>query len=128
MDSDDLTEEDSLLGEMNTIIVEGDDIQRKRLLSRIIVLLFTSTPFAGNFVKAGGISLLILATRDPLEKVRLHSVHALCRLADLGYGREISSAGAEKDLNRICSDPYRPLRELAGQCLSRISGPERIDN
>jgi len=109
---------------MKTTFQSGDCQQRRNLLRSIVVQLFTSPSFPSQFVQAYGIDLLILAVRDPEPKIRLLAVHALSRLVELGYEKQVKRGGAEKELLGMRNDPYQPLRNFAERCLTTISGPD----
>lgn len=117
-------EESNLIAEMNEIFKTGDNRQRRDLFRKIVILLYTSSSFPSHFVQAEGIKLLILATRDPEAQIRLLAVHALSRLVERGYRTQVQLAEAEKELYRMRTDPYQPLREFADRCLSTISEPD----
>lgn len=104
--------------------LEGDDrLAKRNLLDRLVVLLFTTDNAAPALVEAGGIPALLSSAQDRDEKIRLHAVHALSRLAESGYSREIREAGGIRILNHLLSDPYRPLREMAEKAIKKLDIP-----
>jgi len=103
-------------------IVGNDRIARRRLLDRLVVLLFTTDTAAPALVSHGGIRVLLTAARDRDEKIRLHAVHALSRLADSGFASELRDAGARTSIAPLMEDPYVPLRAMAEKLLEKIDG------
>ncbi|MDH7509942.1 MAG: hypothetical protein QHH04_02730 [Methanolinea sp.] len=96
--------------------IEGDDrVSRRKLLSRLVVFLSSTDTAAPAFVSHGGIPLLLAATRDADEKIRIPALHTLTWLAKAGYGRDILSAGANGTLDVLLSDPYAQVRQMASR-------------
>jgi len=104
-------------------IVGNDRIARRRVLDRLVVLLFTTDTAAHALVSQGGVRVLLTAVRDRDEKIRLHAVHALSRLADSGYTDEIRKAGARNIILPLKDDPYSPVRSMAVKFLEKIEEP-----
>ena len=93
---------------------------RRKALDRLVVLLFTTDTAAPALVSLGGVRLLLDATRDRDEKVRLHAVHALARLASVGYTKAVRDAGGVPALKALLDDPYLPIREMAAKALEKL--------
>lgn len=94
--------------------IEGDDrVSRRKLLSRLVIFLSSTDTAAPAFVSHGGIPLLLAATRDADEKIRIPALHTLTWLAKAGYGREILSAGGSAALDVLLADPYPQVRQMA---------------
>ena len=110
-------ETEAVLSAITSVMKHCDSRTRRGLVAR----LFTDTGFAGKFVDAGGIAFLLQGLDDPDEKIRLHTVHALSRLAVQGYGEELRKAGAVAPLTALKgSDPYEAVRDMAGHTLVQI--------
>lgn len=104
--------------------LEGDDrLAKRNLLDRLVVLLSTSDNAAPALVESGGIPALLSSAQDRDEKIRLHAVHALSRLAESGYSGEIREEGGVRVLHNLLSDPYRPLREMAKKAIQKLDVP-----
>jgi len=101
-------------------ITGNDRVSRRRLLDRLVVLLFTTDTAAPALVSHGGIRLLLAAARDRDEKIRLHAVHALSRLADSGYSEDLKNTGARNAIAHLREDPYLPVRAMAEKFLDKL--------
>ena len=101
-------------------IVGNDRVARRRLLDRLVTLLSTTDTAAGALVSQGGIRVLITAARDRDEKIRLHALKALSRLADAGYAVEIREEGAKSALGHLVDDPHPPVRSVAVAFLEKL--------
>lgn len=101
-------------------IVGNDRIARRRLLDRLVVLLFTTDTAAPALVSRGGVMVLLTAARDRDEKIRLHAIHALSRLADSGYADDLRKAGARNGILPLKNDPYAPVRSMAEKFLEKL--------
>ncbi|OPX66790.1 MAG: hypothetical protein A4E37_01780 [Methanoregulaceae archaeon PtaB.Bin056] len=101
-------------------ITGNDRVSRRRLLDRLVVLLFTTDTAAPALVSHGGIRVLLTAAKDRDEKIRLHAVHALSRLADSGFSQDLKSSGARDAIAPLREDPYLPVRTMAGKFLDKL--------
>lgn len=101
-------------------IVGNDRIARRKLLDRLIVLLSTTDTAASALVDRGGVRVLLAAARDRDEKIRLHAIHALSRLADSGYADDVKSAGARAAIFPLKNDPYAPVRSMAEKFIEKL--------
>lgn len=115
-------EEKDIVCGLERAIVGNDRVARRRLLDRLVVLLFTTDTAAPALVSHGGIRILLSAARDRDEKIRLHAVHALSKLADSGYVAELEAAGVRDVITPLLDDPYLPLRTMAGKFIDKLSG------
>jgi hypothetical protein len=114
-------ENEAILSVITSAMKACDSRTRRELVDRVVAQLFSDTRFAQKFVDADGIRFLVQGLNDPGEKIRLHIIHALSRLAVQGYGKEIKQAGATCPLAALRgSDPYKAVRDLAGYTLSKI--------
>jgi len=113
-------EEKEIVCGLERAIFGDDRVSRRRLLDRLVVLLFTTDTAAQALVTQGGIPVLLTATRDRDEKIRIHAIHALSRLADCGYLTEIRDSGAINTILPLLNDPYPPVRSMASKLLEKI--------
>jgi hypothetical protein len=112
---------EAILSAITQAMTTCDSRTRRELVDRVVAQLFTDTGFARKFVDAGGITFLLQGLDDPDEKIRLHTIHALSRLAVQGYGGELRKAGAVAPLAVLKgSDPYEAVRDMAGHTLTQL--------
>ncbi|MCU0632645.1 MAG: armadillo/beta-catenin-like repeat-containing protein [Methanolinea sp.] len=116
-------DEREIVCSLERAIVGNDRVARQRLLDRLVVLLFTTDTAAPALVSQGGIKILLTAVRDRDEKIRLHAVHALSRLADSGYTAEMKKARAREAIIPLMEDPYTPVRAMAEKFLKKLDKP-----
>ena len=115
------SENEAILSAITSAMKTCDSRTRRALVDRVVAQLFTDTGFARKFVDADGITFLLQGLDDPDEKIRLHTIHALSRLAVQGYGEELRKAGAVGSLAALKgSDPYEAVRDMAGHTLTQI--------
>jgi hypothetical protein len=115
------SENGAMLSAITSAMMTCDSRTRRELVDRVVARLFTDTGFAREFVEAGGITFLLQGLDDPDEKVRLHAIHALSRLAVQGYGEDLRQAGAAAPLAALKgSDPYEAVRDMAAYTLNQI--------
>jgi hypothetical protein len=116
------SENEAMLSAITSAMKTCDSRTRRELVDRVVAHLFTDPGFARKFVETGGITFLLQGLDDPDEKVRLHAIHALSRLAVQGYGEDLRQAGAAAPLAALKgSDPYEAVRDMAGHTLTQIS-------
>ncbi|MBP7119606.1 MAG: armadillo/beta-catenin-like repeat-containing protein [Methanolinea sp.] len=113
-------EEKEIVCGLERAIVGDDRISRRRLLDRLVVLLFTTDTAAQALVSQGGIPVLLNSARDRDEKIRIHAIHALSRLAESGYASDIKKAGAKTILLPLLDDPYSPVRSMAEKLIDKL--------
>lgn len=113
-------EEREIVCGLERAIVGDDRVSRRRLLDRLVVLLFTTDTAAQALVSQGGIPVLLNASRDRDEKIRIHAIHALSRLAESGYASDIKKAGAKTIILPLLNDPYAPVKSMAEKLLNKI--------
>jgi len=115
------SENEAMFSAITSAMKTCDSPTRRDLVDRVVAQLFTDPGFARKFVDVGGITFLLQGLDDPDEKIRLHTIHALSRLAVQGYGEELRQAGAAGPLAALkSSDPYEAIRDMAGHTLSQI--------
>ncbi|MBP1928853.1 hypothetical protein J2741_001400 [Methanolinea mesophila] len=114
-------ENEAILSAITAAMKTCDSRTRRNLVDRVVARLFTDPGFARRFVDAGGVAFLVQGLDDPDEKIRLHTIHALSRLAVQGFGDELRQAGAAAPLAILKgSDPYEAVRDMAGHTLQQI--------
>jgi hypothetical protein len=115
------SENEAILSALTPAMETCDSRIRRGLVDRVVAQLFTDTGFAQKFVDAGGIAFLVQGLDDPDEKIRLHTIHALSRLAVQGYGEDLRAAEVAGPLAALKgSDPYEAVRDMAGRTLEQI--------
>ena len=116
------SDNEAMLFAITSAIKTCDSRTRRKLVDRVVAQLFTDPGFARKFVETGGITFLLQGLDDPDEKIRLHTIHALSRLAVQGYGEDLRQAGVAAPLATLKgSDPYEAVRDMAAYTLNQIS-------
>lgn len=114
-------EREEIVCGLERAITGNDRVARRRLLNRLVVLLSTTDTAAPSLVSQGGIRLLLAAAGDRDEKIRLHAVHALSKLADSGFTAELIQAGARTVIAPLKEDPYLTMRTMAEKFLDKLN-------